>query len=278
MDISLFQLIQYDFMQKAFIAGSFVAITCSTLGVFLVLRNMSLIGDGLSHVSFGAIALALFLGWYPTYVALPVVALGSYFILKIAQKTGVYSDTAIGIVSSVAIAFGVILASLSQGFNVDLFSYLFGSILAVSWSEVWTSLVLSIVVLGLVTFLYWDLFSVTFDAEYAKVSGIRTEVINTLLVVLTAVVVVLAVKVVGVMLVSALLILPAVSALQIAPSFARAFMYAGILAVFSVFLGVTLSFFADIPTGATIVAVNACCFGLLALFRSYVTRYVTNVS
>lgn len=267
MDISFSQLIQYDFMQKAFLAGSFVAVACSTLGLFLVLRNMSLIGDGLSHVSFGALALGIFLGWYPTYVAVPVVVLGSYLILKISQKTGVYGDTAIGIVSSVAIASGVILASLSRGFNVDLLSYLFGSILAVSWGEVWVSLFLSLFVLGFVIVRYWDLFAVTFDEEYAKVSGVRTEAMNTLLVVLTAIVVVLAVKVVGVMLVSALLILPAVSALQIAPSFSRAFLYAGTFAVLSVFLGVIGSFFLDVPTGATIVAINASIFTFLVAVR-----------
>lgn len=259
-------------MQKAFIAGSFVALTCSTLGLFLVLRNMSLIGDGLSHVSFGAIALGLFMGWYPSYVAIPVVILGSYLILKISQKTGVYSDAAIGIVSSVAIASGVILASLSQGFNVDLFSYLFGSILAISWNEVWMEMVLSLLVLSSVAFWYWDLFSVTFDEEYAKVSGIKTETINTLLVTLTAIVVVLAVKVVGVMLVSALLILPAVSALQIAPSFSRAFFYAGLFAVLSVLLGVTISFFADVPTGAMIVMINALFFGVVALARKFLIK------
>ncbi len=270
MDIAFIQLIQYDFMQKAFIAGSFVALTCSTLGLFLVLRNMSLIGDGLSHVSFGAIALGLFLGFYPSYVAIPIVAVSSYLILKISQKTAVYSDAAIGIVSSVAIASGVILASLSQGFNVDLFSYLFGSILAVSWEEVWISLILSVIVLGFVAFFYWKLFSVTFDEEYAKVSGIQTEMINTLLVVLTSIVVVLAVKVVGIMLVSALLILPAVSALQVAPGFARAFVYAGVFSIISVLVGVTLSFFADIPAGATVVIVNAVFFGLSAGVRRYV--------
>jgi zinc transport system permease protein len=271
MDFSFAQLLQYGFMQKAFVAGSFTALTCSALGLFLVLRNMSLIGDGLSHVSFGAIALGLFMGVSPSYVALPVVIVGSYLILKIAQKTGVYSDTAIGIVSSVAIASGVILASLSHGFNVDLLSYLFGSILAVSWSEVWLSAILSVVVLLLLFLSYWDLFSVTFDEEYAKVSGIKTETINTLLTVLTAVVVVLAVKVVGVMLVSALLILPAVSALQIASGFSKAFWYAGIFAVVSVLVGVTVSFFADLPAGATVVMINASIFAGMIGIRRFVS-------
>jgi zinc transport system permease protein len=271
MDISLAHIIHYDFMQKALLAGSFVAIACSSLGLFLVLRNMSLIGDGLSHVSFGAIALGLFLGFYPMYIVIPVVILGSLVILKVSQKTGVFSDTAIGIISSLAVAGGVILASLSQGFNVDLFSYLFGSILAVSWNEVWMSLLLSLVILVFVVFFYWDLFSMTFDEEYARVSGVRTDTMNALLVALTAVVVALAVKVVGVMLVSALIILPATSALQIAPNFARAFLYAGVFSVVSVCVGVTTSFFFDIPTGATIVAINGGIFAVLAIARRYIS-------
>ncbi|PJC00249.1 MAG: ABC transporter, partial [Candidatus Moranbacteria bacterium CG_4_9_14_0_8_um_filter_41_43] len=131
-DTSFFTFFEYAFIQKAFIAGGFVALTCATLGMFLVLRRMSLIGDGLSHVSFGAIALGLFFGVYPLYIAVPVVMIGSYFILKITEKAKVYGDASIGIVSAVGISGGVILASLSKGFNVDLFSYLFGNILAIS--------------------------------------------------------------------------------------------------------------------------------------------------
>ena len=125
--MDIIQILQYSFIQKAFIAGSFVAITCSSLGLFLVLRKMSLIGDGLSHVSFGAIALGLFFGLYPFYVAVPIVVLASILILKISEKARVYGDAAIGIVSAIGISSGVILASLSKGFNVDLFSYLFGN-------------------------------------------------------------------------------------------------------------------------------------------------------
>jgi len=246
-----------------------VAVTCAALGMFLVLRKMSLIGDGLSHVSFGAIAFGLFLGVYPFYVAIPLVMLGSLLILKISEKSKVYGDAAIGIVSAVGIAGGVMLASLSKGFNVDLFSYLFGNILAISTTEVIMSVVLSFLVLAVIYIFYWDLFSATFDEEYAKTTGIKTNRINIILTLLTAVTVVLSVKMVGVMLVSALLILPAVTALQISKGFKTAIFAAAIFSLVSVIIGITLSFFLDLPTGATIVLVNAFFFGVARIYGAY---------
>ncbi len=266
--MDIIEIIQYTFIQKAFIAGSFVAIACSTLGLFLVLRKMSLIGDGLSHVSFGAIALGLFFGVYPMYVAVPVVVLASILILKISEKARVYGDAAIGIVSAVGIAGGVILASLSKGFNVDLFSYLFGNILAISTSETVLSIILSVVVLLVISFFYWDLFSATFDEEYAKTTGIKTNIINILLTVLTAVTVVLSVKVVGIMLVSALLILPAVTALQVSRTFKTALFLGGVFSFVSVVFGISTSYLLDIPPGATIIMLNAVFFVFALAWRN----------
>lgn len=265
--MDIIQFLQYSFIQKAFVAGSFVALACSSLGLFLVLRKMSLIGDGLSHVSFGAIALGLFFGLYPFYVAVPVVILASILILKISEKARVYGDAAIGIVSAVGIASGVILASLSKGFNVDLFSYLFGNILAISASEAILSVALSGIVMLVIYFFYWDLFSATFDEEYAKTTGIKTNLINTLLTILTAITVVLSVKIVGIMLVSALLILPAVTALQISKKFKTALILGGLISLVSVVFGIVVSFFLDLPAGATIVMLNAMLFGLAILYK-----------
>lgn len=262
--MEILNFLQYSFIQKAFFAGSFVAIICAALGLFLVLRKMSLIGDGLSHVSFGAIALGLFFGIYPYYIAIPLVIIASIVILKISEKAKIYGDAAIGIVSAIGIAGGVILVSLSKGFNVDLFSYLFGNILAISRGELILLILLSLTVLATIGFFYWDLFSATFDEEYAKTTGIKINFINSLLTILTALTVVLSIKVVGIMLVSALLILPSVTALQISKGFKTAMLIGAIVSVVSVFLGITLSFFLDIPTGATIVLINVLFF-LLAL-------------
>jgi zinc transport system permease protein len=263
-----FNFITYGFIQRAYIAGSCVAVVCALLGLLLVLRNLSLIGDGLSHVSFGAIALGLFFGVYPPYVAVPVVIAASFVILRLTERAKVYGDAAIGIVSSVGIATGVILAAASHGFNVDLFSYLFGNILAVNTQETVLAVFLSLLSLVLIIFFYHDLFSTTFDEQYAGISGVNTRRVNQMLLVLTAVTVVLATRVVGVMLVSALLILPAVSALQIARGFRSAMIIAAFIAVGSVLTGVTVSFFADLPAGATVIMVN---FGIFVLF-SFLSR------
>jgi zinc transport system permease protein len=227
---------------------------------------MSLIGDGLSHLSFGAIALGLSLGIYPFYVAIPLAIIGAYFIVKISEKASVYGDAAIGIVSAVGIAGGVLLASISNGFNVDLFSYLFGSILSISMTEVWISIALSAIVFGVIYVYFQELTSATFDEEYAKASGIKTDAMNLMLVILTAISVVLSVKIVGIMLVSALLILPAVTALQIAKSFGKAIFLAALVSVFSVISGIVISFFLDLPSGATIVMINFILF-LLTIVR-----------
>lgn len=267
--MSFLHYLNYSFIQRAYLAGSFIAVLCAMLGLFLVLRKLSLIGDGLSHVSFGAIALGLFLGFYPFYVAIPLVLIASYFILKLTEKAKMYGDAAIGVVSSLSIAGGVILASLSKGFNADLFSYLFGNILAISRQEVYLSLGMSLAVLLVIILLYNDLFSATFDEEYARISGIKTDRLHLILTSLTAITVVLAVKVVGIMLVSALLILPAVTALQIAKGFKAAMLIAISVSVISVLFGITTSFFLDLPAGATIVMINVMIFTITLAIKKY---------
>ncbi len=252
----MFELLHFAFIQRALLSGSFIALACSLLGVFLVLRRYSLIGDGLSHASFAAIGLGLFLGFYPLLVALPIVILASFGILKLTEKAGLYGDAAIGLVSAVGIASGVMLASLDGGFNVDLFSYLFGSILSISPLEVWLSIVVSLVVVAVIIFYYHELFAITFDETYAKITGIKTNRINYLFVMLTAMTVVLGIKVAGTMLVSSLIIFPAITALQVAAGFKAALALASVLGVLSVVLGVFISFAFNLPTGATIVLVS----------------------
>ena len=255
-NMDVLEYLQYGFIQRALIAGCFVGLLCSCLGVLLVLRRLSLIGDGLAHVTFGSVAIGMVFKIYPLYVSIPVVMLSSLGILRLTQRARIYGDAAIGVVSSLGIAAGIILASVTGGFNVDLFSYLFGNILAVSDAEVVISVVLSLVVLLLICLYYHELFSITFDEESARASGIRTGKINAMLVLLTAMTVVLAMNVVGIMLVSALLILPAVTALQLARGFAHAMLIAALAGVCSVVAGVFGSLMLNLPTGAAIVMVN----------------------
>jgi len=253
------EILSYGFIQRALIAGTLIAVLCSVLGVFLVLRRLSLIGDGLAHVTFGSVALSLIMGFssaYVTIAAIPLVLLSSLGILKLTEKARIYGDSAIGIVSSLGIACGIILASVAGGFNVDLFSYLFGNILAIGNADMAVAAALFVIVLLAVGFFYRDLFAITFDEDLAKCSGVRTSTINTVLVLLTALTVVLAMKVVGIMLISALLILPAVSALQVARSFLSTIFASCGFAMVSVITGIFGSFIMNLPTGGSIVIVN----------------------
>ena len=251
--MELLEYLQYGFIQRALLCGAFIALLCSTLGVILVLRRFSLIGDGLAHVTFGSVALGLLFRIYPLYISIPVVMLSSLGILKLTQRARLYGDAAIGIVSSFGIAGGVILASVAGGFNVDLFSYLFGNILAIGPEELYISIALSVVVLAVIFLYFNEIFSMTFDEELARVSGIRTDRLNTTLALLTAITVVLTMSVVGIMLVSALLILPAVTALQLARGFRGAMLIAACVSFIAVTGGIFISLILNLPTGATIV-------------------------
>ncbi|MGD0231637.1 MAG: metal ABC transporter permease [Syntrophorhabdales bacterium] len=266
--MGVLQIFDYTFILRALIAGSFIALLCANLGVLLVLRRLSLIGDGLAHVTFGSVALGLLLKVQPIYVSMPVVALSSLAILKLTEKARLYSDAAIGIVSAVGVSAGVMLAGIASGFNVDLFSYLFGNILSITSGEVAMSVVLSLVVLSVIALRYRVLLSLSFDEEFARTSGIATDRLKSLLAVLTAVTVVLAMKLVGIMLTSALLIIPAVSAFQIARSFRGTLLFAASTAVLSVWIGIFLSFLMDVPTGATIVLLNFAFFLVLYAFKA----------
>ncbi|WP_136524689.1 metal ABC transporter permease [Geomonas ferrireducens] len=269
--MDLNEMLSYGFMQRALIGGSLIAILCSVLGVFLVLRRLSLIGDGLAHVTFGSVALTLLFrlqSVYMTLAVIPVVLASALGILKLAQKARIYGDAAIGMVSAIGIATGVLLASVAGGFNVDLFSYLFGNILSISWSELAIAAGLFIIVIAGVIMFYNELFASTFDEELAKSSGLDTDRINAVLVLLTALTVVLAMKVVGIMLISALLILPAVSALQVAKGFKAAIISAAAIGVGTVICGISVSFVLNLPTGATIVIINFIVFLLALAVRS----------
>jgi len=264
------EALQYTFIQRALLAGSFIALNCSLLGVFLVLRRFSLIGDGLAHVAFGAIGLGLLLQAHPIYVAAPLVMLASVGILALTEKAKIHGDAAIGLVSALGVATGVMLASIGRGFNVDLFSYLFGSILAISAGEVILSVLLSVVMLVAVALFLHDLFAVTFEEEYAKVLGVKTRRVTYMLTLCTALTVVLGIRVVGTMLVSSLIIFPAATALQLARGFKAALVIAALAAVGSVVLGIFLSFLGNLPTGATIVYVNFVFFAM-AFFSARVS-------
>ncbi len=252
-------IFSYAFVQRAFLAGILIAAVSSILGVFLVLRRFSLIGDGLAHVTFGSVAVVMLIGVSPTYItlaALPLVMISSLSILKLTGSKRIQGDAAIGIVSSVGIAAGIVLASLSGGYNLDLFSYLFGNILTVTRAELLLSFIVLVVVVALVFFFYDELLAITFDEELALTMGIKTKRINIMLFLLTAVTAVLAMKIAGIMLVSAMLILPPLTALQLSLSFRMTIFSSVLFSILSVISGLLLAFLLNLPAGGTIVMIN----------------------
>jgi len=265
--MDVFDIFHYGFIQRAMIAGVLIASISALLGMFLVLRRFSLIGDGLAHTTFGSVAVVLLIGTSPLYVtlaALPLVMIASLAIFKLTSSRKINADAAIGIVSSLGIATGIIFASLSGGFNVDLLSYLFGNILTVNSTELFLSFIVFLIVVAVVIYFYDDLFAVTFDQELAQSMGVNTIRINFILFLLTAIAAVLAMKVAGIMLVSALLILPALTALQLSVSFQATMIAAVAFSILAVVCGIIFAFLLNLPAGATIVMFNI--FFLLLVF------------
>ena len=262
---SIFKLLSYAFVQRALIVGLLIAVSSSFLGIFLVLRKYSMIGDGLAHVSFATVALALVLNQSPLIISIPIVSLASLLILKLSEENRIGGDAAIGLIASTSLAIGVFITSVSNGFSVDLSSYLFGSILIIAQSDVYLSLVLTVLIVSLVLVFYQDLFAMTYDLDYAKVSGRKTKRLNQLLSILTAITIVLGIRVVGTMLISSLIIFPTVSALRLSKGFKSTIIWAVIIAIISVMSGILISVTLDFPTGSSIVLINALLFGLISL-------------
>ncbi len=250
----------YGFFQRAFVAGLCAAILCSVLGVFIVLRRASLIGEGVSHLSFGGIALGIYLSIYPLYTALVLALFGTLAISALHRKRIVYSETAIGLVFSFGLAIGVVLASLSGGFTVDLFSYLFGSILTVYEDDLYFIIGLTAIVLGFVFLFYKEMLHLAFDEQGARLSGVPVVAFEVVFNLLVALCVVVSIKIVGSLLVSSLLIIPAASSLQLSRSFKGTIAGSVALGIFSVVLGLVASFVFDIATGGAIVLVSIVTF------------------
>ena len=222
-----------------------------------------MIGDGLSHVAFGAMAIAAALGAQPTYVALPIVILAAFILLQVSEKGLLSGDSVVALLSTSALALGVFITSVT-GSNFDLTSYLFGSILAISKSDVIFSLALCIVVLALFVIAYNKIFAITFDESFSKATGVRTSLYNMLIAVLTAVTVVIGMRLMGAMLISSFIIFPALSSMRVCKRFKSVVVLSAVLSVVSVVSGIVIScVFDNIPTGAVIVLINLLFFAVL---------------
>jgi zinc transport system permease protein len=256
-------LLHYGFLQRAVLAGVFIAVACAVLGVFLILKKDAMIGHGLSHVAFAGVALGLFLNVMPLATALAISVAAALGIMRLKDRAGLYGDTAVGVFSSLGLAIGILLATLAGSFNVDLMAYLFGDVLAIEPLEVWLSVALAGVVLLAVILNYAKLLFMTFDRESARVAGVKIGRLDALLMALTAVTIVLGMKVAGILLVAALIVIPAAAGLQLASSFRTAVLLAAAVAVFSMVVGLAVSVKLDIPASAAIVIL---CFLVFAAF------------
>ncbi|MDF2699463.1 MAG: hypothetical protein K0Q49_1019 [Haloplasmataceae bacterium] len=255
--------LQFPFIRRAILVGSLVAFSSAFLGTFLVLKKYSMIGDGLAHVSFASVAISLVLGFAPLALSIPLVAIASILIIKLTEKAEIHGDAAIGLISSFSVALGILIPSLSKGLNIDINDYLIGSILSVTDLDVKLSLGISIFVLFIIIFFYHTFFSITFDEEFAKVSGINTRFINYVLSVLTAVTITIGISIIGTLLISSLIIFPTVSSLQISKGFKQTIIISAIISLSSVFLGIFSSYVFDIPPGPAIVMMNSIVFIIL---------------
>jgi zinc transport system permease protein len=256
-----FEILTFSFMQRALISGVAIAILCSVIGLFLVLRRYSLFGDAMAHSSFGGIALGLFAGVYPIWTAYGVSLVSALIITKIKEKFDISGDASVAVLLSSGIAVGLVIIGISGGFTVDIFSFLFGSILLVSVNDTILILSLTGIILIVVLLLYRQILYSTFNEEQAKVSGIPVEKINYLIVFMAGLTVVTSIQLVGVLLISALFVIPNVTAIMYGKGFKQTSIISISFSVFSVVVGILISYILNITPAGTIVLLS---IGLLA--------------
>lgn len=251
----ILEALSYTFMQKALVAGIAVGIICSFMGTFLVLRRYSLFGDGIAHVAFGGISVGLFLGVFPLWTAFIVSIFGGLGLQKLRQSTKISGDSAVAVVLVSGLAVGVILVSSSGGFSVDLFSFLFGSILLISNEDTIMILAISAGIIATLTLLQKQFLHLTFNEEQAKLGGLRTTLLNYAFVVLASITVVTSMRLVGILLISALIVVPNITAMMFGKGFKKTVFISMGIAVISVVSGILVSYSFNVAPSGTIVVI-----------------------
>ncbi|MDR1952435.1 MAG: metal ABC transporter permease [Elusimicrobiota bacterium] len=250
------EMFSYDFLVRAVIVGFLVSICASLLGVSLVLKRYSMIGDGLSHVGFGSLAIASALNLAPLAVSIPIVVFSAFILLRVSENSKIKGDASIALMSASALAIGVIVISMTKGLTIDVCNYLFGSILAMTPSDVYLSIVLSIAVIILFIIFYNKIFAVTFDENFARAVGIKAGMYNSLIALLTALTISLGMRMMGALLISSLIIFPSLTAMRLCKTFKSVIICSTIISAVCFFIGVVISYLYAVPTGASIVCVN----------------------
>ncbi|GMO26213.1 MAG: metal ABC transporter permease [Termitinemataceae bacterium] len=264
---TLAEMLSFTFLVRALIVGALVSVCAALLGVSLVLKRYSMIGDGLSHVGFGALAVSTALNAAPLLIAIPLVLAAAFLLLRLGEKHLLKGDAAIALISTSSLAMGVVIISQTTGMNTDVCNYLFGSILAMNKTDVALSIVLSITVLALFVLFYNKLFAITFDETFAKTAGVKTGIYNMLIAFLTALVIVLGMRMMGAMLISALIIFPALTSMRVFKNFRSVSVCSVSVSIFCFFTGVVISYIYAVPTGASVVLVNIGAFVIFWLLK-----------
>ncbi len=267
-----FEILTYGFMQRALVTGIAISLMCSVVGLFLVLRRYSLFGDALAHAAFGGIAAGLYLGIYPLWTAFAVAISSALGLTKVKQRFQISGDSIVAILLSAGLAMGVILISLAKGFTVDIFSFLFGSILLVSLQSTLLILGLSGAILIIILLLYRQLVYTTFNEEQAKVSGIGVEKLNYLFVVISAITVVSSMQLVGILLTSSLIVVPNVTAVLFSRGFKQTAILSMAFAVFSAITGILTSYVFNVAPGGMIVLISILIFAISLAIKSLRTK------
>ena len=264
-------IITQPFLQRALVAGVLLSLCAALLGVSLVLKRFSMIGDGLSHVGFGALAIACAANVAPLYFSLPVVIIAAFLLLRMSESGKIKGDAAIALISTGALAVGVMVTSLTTGMNIDIYNYMFGSILTMSNADVVLSVVLSIAVLALYIVFYNEIFAVTFDESFSKATGTKVSGYNMLIAALTAVTIVIGMRMMGALLISSLIIFPAVTSMRVCKSYRSVILTSAAISVLCFFSGLLVSVRFEAPTGASVVCLNIFAFGVFSLLRAVLT-------
>ena len=249
----MLEMFEYEFMQRAFLAGVLIAILASVSGTFIVLKRYSMISETLAHSALVGVAVGLVAGFNPLWMAVAVAILSAWLIEYLRSSFALYSDSVLAILLSGSLAIAVIIVSLGGAFNSSLFSYLFGSILAVSDEDVITILIFGTISLILLLTFAKEFYFIAYDEEVAKTSGVRVKLLNFLLVTIVAIIIALSIRIVGTLLIGALMVIPTVAALQYRVGFLQTALISLSFGVLSVLSGMTLSFYFSLPSGATIV-------------------------
>ncbi len=264
------ELFAYPFIQRAVIVGILVSLCAALLGVSLVLKRYSMIGDGLSHVGFGALALAMAMNLAPLEVAIPIVVAAAFLLLRISENSKIKGDAAIALISTSALALGVIIIAMTTGMTTDVCNYMFGSILSMSKNDVRLSIIISVLVIIMYLLFYNKIFAITFDESFAQATGINTRRYNSLIAFLTAVTIVLGMRMMGALLISSLIVFPALTSMRLIKSFKGVVISSTVISVTCFLIGILMSYVCATPTGASIVSVNLflfLCFSLISKIR-----------